>query len=66
MVCGLDLHRGQITFDTVEVDTGEVWKGRLWKPDRRRFRRGLDSEVRPRVGDGRAMDPDDVYAMPDT
>ena len=28
MVCGLDLHRGQITFDAVEVDTGEVWRGR--------------------------------------
>ena len=51
MVCGLDLHRGQITFDTLEVNSGEVWKGRLWKPDRPRFRRWLDSEVRPRSSD---------------
>ena len=41
MVCGLDLHRGQITFDALEVDSGEVWRGRLWQPDRERFRRWL-------------------------
>jgi hypothetical protein len=29
MVCGLDLHRGQITFDTLEVESGEVWRGRI-------------------------------------
>lgn len=52
MVCGLDLHRGQITFDTLEVNSGEVWKGRLWKPDRHRFRRWLHHEVAPRAGDG--------------
>jgi len=52
MVCGLDLHRGQITFDTVEVDSGEIWKGRLWKPDRPRFRRWLHDEVAPRAVDG--------------
>ena len=39
MVCGLDLHRGQITFDTLEVETGDVWRGRIWQPDRERFRR---------------------------
>jgi transposase len=53
MVCGLDLHRSQITFDVLEEETGEVWKGRLWKPDRHRFRRWLEHEVRPRaVSDG--------------
>lgn len=26
MVCGLDSHRGQITFDTLEEDSGEVCK----------------------------------------
>ena len=52
MVCGLDLHRGQITFDTLEVESGEVWKGRLWKPDRHRFRRWLEDEVGPRAGGG--------------
>jgi hypothetical protein len=34
MVCGLDLHRGQITFDALEVDSGEAWRGRVWSPDR--------------------------------
>jgi len=50
MVCGLDLHRGQITFDALEVDSGEAWRGRIWKPDRQRFRRWLEDEVGPRVG----------------
>jgi hypothetical protein len=31
MVCGLDLHRRQITFDTVEVESGEEWRGRIWR-----------------------------------
>ena len=30
MVCGLDLHRGQITFDALALESGEVWRGRLW------------------------------------
>ena len=41
MVCGLDLHRGQITFDVLEEQSGEVWRGRIGKPDRQRFRRWL-------------------------
>ena len=41
MVCGLDLHRQQITFDALETASGEVWKGRVWQPDRERFRRWL-------------------------
>jgi transposase len=45
MVCGLDLHRGQITFDAVEVDSGEEWRGRIWQPDRERFRRWLTHDV---------------------
>jgi hypothetical protein len=45
MVCGLDLHRGQITFDALEVDSGEVWRGRIWSPDRARFRRWLHEEL---------------------
>jgi hypothetical protein len=48
-VCGLDLHRGQITFDILEEESGEVWRGRIWKPDRQRFRRWLESEVAPRA-----------------
>jgi transposase len=52
MVCGLDLHRGQITFDALEVDSGEVWRGRLWQPDRQRFRRWLAEELAPRAHGG--------------
>lgn len=55
MVCGLDLHRGQITFDALEVDSGEVWRGRLWRPDRERFRRWLRDEVAPRAGGSAAI-----------
>ena len=45
MVCGLDLHRRQITFDAQEVESGEVWTGRVWQPDRERFRRWLRDDV---------------------
>ena len=53
MVCGLDLHRGQITFDALEVESGEAWRGRVWQPDRQRFRRWLREESRP----GRTAEP---------
>ena len=46
MVCGLDLHRQQITFDALETESGEVWRGRVWQPDRERFRRWLSSRRR--------------------
>src|ERR1700722_9380530 len=52
MVCGLDLHREQITFDAVEVESGQVWRGRIWSPDRARFARWLADEVAPRAGGG--------------
>jgi transposase len=26
---GLDLHRGQLTFDYVDLGTGESWRGRI-------------------------------------
>jgi transposase len=52
MVCGLDLHRGQITFDALEVETGEAWRGRIWQPDRARFRRWLVEELMPRAAGG--------------
>jgi transposase len=51
MVGGLDLHRGQVTFDVADTDTGEVWRGRLWRPDRDRFRRWLTEELAPRAHD---------------
>lgn len=49
MVCGLDLHRQQITFDAMDTDSGEVWRGRVWRPDRERFRRWLSDEVARRA-----------------
>jgi transposase len=45
MVCGLDLHRQQITFDAVDTASGEVWRGRVWQPDRDRVRRWLQHDV---------------------
>jgi transposase len=53
MVCGLDLHRRQITFDALEVGSGEEWRGRVWQPDRGRFRRWLRSDLSRRAGGGR-------------
>jgi transposase len=52
MVCGLDLHRGQITFDALVVESGEVWRGRLWQPDRVRFRRWLTEDLAARASGG--------------
>jgi hypothetical protein len=49
VVCGLDLHRGQITFDAVDTASGEVWRGRVWQPDRERFRRWLTHDVARRA-----------------
>jgi transposase len=45
MLCGLDLHREQITFDALDTATGEVWRGRLFQPHRLRFRRWLTEEL---------------------
>ena len=52
MVCGLDLHRRQITFDALEVESGQVWTGRVWQPDRERFRRWLRDDVTERAHGG--------------
>ena len=54
MVCGLDLHRQQITFDVLDTVSGEVWRGRVWQPDRVRFRHWLRNDVarRPRAAGG--------------
>jgi len=52
MVCGLDLHRQQITFDALETVSGEVWKGGVWQPDRERFRRSLCQDVAGRANGG--------------
>ena len=49
MVCGLDLHRRQITFDTLETVSGEEWRGRIWQADRARFRRWLREDVARRA-----------------
>ena len=52
MVCGLDLHRRQITFDALEVDSGKEWRGRIWQPDRERFRRWLRNDLIRRAEGG--------------
>ena len=49
MVCGLDLHRQQITFDAMDMVSGEVWRGRVWQPDRDRVRRWLRHDVARRA-----------------
>jgi hypothetical protein len=49
IVGGLDVHRGQITFDVVSTDTGELWRGRIWRPDRERLRRWLRVELAGRA-----------------
>jgi transposase len=49
MVCGLDLHRQQITFDAVSTASGEVWRGRLWQPNRDRLRHWLRHDVTGRT-----------------
>jgi transposase len=54
MVCGLDLHRQQITFDAMDTMSGEVWRGRVWQPDRDRVRRWLRDDVARRA-DGRPV-----------
>ena len=33
MVCGLDVHRGQITFDALVLESGESWRGRSYTSD---------------------------------
>jgi transposase len=52
MVCGIDLHRQQVTFDAVVVESGEVWRGRIWQPDRGRFRCWLRDDVARRTNGG--------------
>jgi hypothetical protein len=52
-VCGLDLHRRQITSEALEVESGQVWTGRLWQPDRHRLRRWLRDDVAARAACGR-------------
>src|ERR1035441_10731829 len=49
MVCGFDLHRGQITFDALEVESGEVRRDRVGQPDRARFGRWPRDDLAPRA-----------------
>jgi transposase len=49
IVCGLDLHRQQVTFDVFDSVSGEVWRGRVWQPDRERFQRWLRRDVAGRA-----------------
>jgi transposase len=38
---GVDLHRGQLTFDYVDLGTGESWRGRISPADRESLREWL-------------------------
>jgi hypothetical protein len=49
IVCGLDIHRTQVTFDWVDVDTGEGKRGKLMPANRETFR-GLARAVRRSAG----------------
>lgn len=40
---GLDIHRGQVTFDYIDTASGEVSTGRIREPHRERFREWLDA-----------------------
>ena len=42
IVCGLDIHRTQVTFDWVDVDTGEGKRGKLAPANRETFRGWLE------------------------
>ena len=42
IVGGLDLHRGQLTFDDLDQDTGEVVTGRIVPADRLQLRAWLE------------------------
>jgi hypothetical protein len=42
IIGGLDIHRAQLTYEYVDVDTGEVSTGRVEPADRKRLRRRLE------------------------
>jgi transposase len=48
---GLDLHRAQITFDALDVETGEVRTGRIGPANRETVRAFLERMT----GDGQAV-----------
>ena len=52
IVCGIDLHRRQITFDAVELESGQRWRGKVWQPDRQRFRRWLTQDLAAQANGG--------------
>ena len=41
IVCGLDIHRTQVTYDWIDTDTGECSRGKLAPANRETFRRWL-------------------------
>jgi len=38
IVGGIDIHRAQLTFDYVDLDSGEVFRGRIAPADRAQLR----------------------------
>jgi transposase len=51
IVGGLDIHRKQITFDYLDVDTGQVWRGQITPADRAHLAAWLAQRFDP-TGDG--------------
>jgi transposase len=45
IVGGIDIHRAQLTFDYVDLDSGEVFRGRIAPADREHLRRWLQRFV---------------------
>jgi hypothetical protein len=47
VVGGIDIHRSQLTFDYVDLDSGEVFRGRIAPGDRVTLRRWFAVVHRP-------------------
>lgn len=42
MVGGIDIHRGQLTYDYIDTESGEVHRGQVRPANRRRLRGWLE------------------------
>src|SRR4051812_44064568 len=58
LVCGLDLHREQITFEAMDTMSGEVWRGRGGGAARGRGGGRVGGDAPPRGWGGRGGQPD--------
>jgi len=53
IVGGVDIHRKQITFDYVEVETGRLERGRITPADREHLADWLSGSTQPKCSDWR-------------